>query len=590
MGIDDIRTLGIPGLLHIVPIGGSDTLYRARQLSKDRAVALRFLDWGSGADGPMRTDFVVRALQALSQHPHIVTVYGSGQVTDGPMYLLLELLEEGSLGEWVTADGRLPYAEVLEVAVKAGGALETIHRTGIAHSRVRAENILVSRSGEPQLAGLDGAVIRHVQALHDGTAPALVDDDLTALASTMFRLLTAAEPADGQVKEALERCAVPAPVRGLIERCITRDHTFRPTSIWDLTAAIQQVQQILGLTVTDAVVDEHAAEKACQVLEEATAPPRSASRSAPPAQPEPQPTEPEPEAELEDEEEEPEEEPEAVESEPPPSPTPSEPEPEPEPELEPWLTLTPPEPWPAVMPPEPGPGPEPEPELELELELEPWPALVAFARPSRQRRRRVVVVAVLALLTATAALVGTQLLRRERALQRGPAVVVERPASSRDAVYTGFRTIANDAAQLSMIVPEEWSAIRSSPWIVDGENVGSRLEAALDGPASEPWSRPFAVLAASQTLGTTRTVDQVLDQLRVLPGECSYEGRTPFNDNLYAGAIDSYTGCGLRGAKIEILVATSKKPSHLVMVQVARVGPRDENARDRVMETFQVSG
>jgi hypothetical protein len=67
-------------------------------------------------------------------------------------------------------------------------------------------------------------------------------------------------------------------------------------------------------------------------------------------------------------------------------------------------------------------------------------------------------------------------------------------------------------------------------------------------------------------------------------------GRTPFNDNLYAGAIDAYTSCGQPGAKIEILVATSKKPSHLVMVQVSRVGPRDKNARDRIMETFQVAG
>ncbi|MGH8901016.1 MAG: protein kinase domain-containing protein [Egibacteraceae bacterium] len=573
MGIDDMRTLGIPGLLHIVPIGGSGTLYRARQLSKDRPVALRFLDWGSDADGPMRSDSVVRALQALSQHPHIVTVYGSGQVADGPTYLLLELVEEGSLGEWVAAYGRLPYAEVLDVAVKACGALETIHCAGIAHGRVRAENILVSRSGEPQLAGLDRAVIRHVQALHGGTAPALVDDDLTALASTMFKLLTAAEPVDGQVKDALERCAVPAPMRDLIERCITRDHTFRPTSSRDLTAAIQQVQQVLGLSITDAVVDEHAAQKARQVLDEATAPPHS----APPAQLEPEPEEPEPKAELGDEEKEPAPEPEAAESETNPPPTPPEPEPEPEP----WLMLTPPEPWPAV---------EPKPEPETEPELEPWPALVALTRPPRQRRRRIAVVTVLALLTAAAAPVTIQLLRRERTLQRAPAVVMERPASSRDAVYTGFRTITNDTAQLSMIVPEEWSAIRSSPWIIDGENAGSRLEAALDGPASEPWSRPFAVLAASQTLGTTHTVDQVLDQLRILPGECTYEGRRPFNDNLYAGAIDAYTGCGLRSAKIEILVATSKKPSHLVMVQVARVSPRDENARDRIMETFQVQG
>ncbi|MGH8898687.1 MAG: protein kinase domain-containing protein [Egibacteraceae bacterium] len=567
MGIDAIRTLGLPGLLHIAPIGGSSTLYRARQLSKDRAVALRFLDWDADAAGRQCSDSLVRALQTLSQHPHVVTVYGSGQVANGPTYLLLELLEEGSLGEWVAADGRLPCAEVLEVAVKIGGALETAHCAGVAHGRLRADNILVSPSGEPQLAGLDRAVFRHVQALMNGTLPASVDDDLTGLASTMFTLLTTIEAPDGQVKDVLERCEVPAPVRGLIERCLARDHAFCPTSIRDLTAAIQQVQQVLGLAVTDSVVDERAAEDACQALHEATVPP--------PAEPEP--TEPEseekePEPELEALEPEPELEPEAAAPELWSAFTPSEPEPEP------LTALASPEPWPETVPPEP----------------EPWPALVAPARLAYQRRRRLVIAAALALLAAVAVLVAAQLLRSRRAPsaadQAPPAVVVEQPASNRDAIYTGFRTLTDESGQLSMIVPEEWSAVRSSVWIINGKTVGNRLEAALEGPAAEPWSRPFAVLAASQTLGSTRTVDQVLDQLRILPGECTYVGRRPFNDNLYAGAIDAYTGCGQPRARIETLVAASKKPSHLVMVQVARVAPRDENARDRVMETFQVSG
>jgi serine/threonine-protein kinase PknK len=553
MGIDDLRTLGIPGLLHIVPIGSSTTLYRARQLSKDRMVALRLLDWYSKAEGRQRSHLVLRALQILSQHPHTVTVYGSGEIANGPTYLLLELLEEGSLGEWVAADGRLPCAEVLEVAVKVGGALETAHRAGVVHGCLGPESILVSPSGEPQLAGLERAVLRHVHARMDTTALPSIDDDLTALAVTMFTLLTATEPAEGRVKNALERCAVPAPVRGLIERCLASDHAFRPASIQDLTTAIQQVQQVLGLAMTAAIVDEHAAEEVAQALHKATAlaPAKLEPASSGPKS-EPEGTELESGPELE-----------AA---------------EPELELE------------AV-------SPEPESELtrfEPEPEPKSWPALVMPARAARRHWRRIVTVAALMFLTAVGTLAGVQLLRSQRAPQSAvdqpPAVVVEQPASNRDAVYTGFRTVADKSEQLSMIVPEEWSAIQSSPWTVNGKDVGSRLEASLAGSAGEPWSRPGAVLAVSKTLGTARTVDQVLDQLRIEPRACTYVGRKPFNDNLYAGAIDAYTGCGQADARVEILIATSQQPPHLVMVQVTSLGPRDERARDRVMETFQVSG
>jgi hypothetical protein len=569
-------------------------------LSKDRAVALRFLDWNAPADDA-RSDLVVHTLRILSRHPHIVTVYGSGQVANGPAYVLLELLEEGSLGQWVEADGRLPYAEVLEVAVKIGGALETVHRAGVAHGRLRPENVLVSPSGQPQLAGVDLAVFRHIQALADGTALAAADDDLTALASTMFTLLTAAKPDDGRVKDALERCEVPAPVRGLIERCLAKDHAFRPSSIQDLTGAIQQVQQVLGLAVTEITVDDQAAAEACRVLAEATATALAAPETPTP-EPEPAreneapesefepwlpppPTEPEPEVQpwvavtLPESESELE-----PQSESPATLTPSDPEAEPEPEPESWAALTPPHPWPALTSSEAKAEPEPEPE--------PWPALVIPTRSARLRRRPLVMLCALALLAV--AVGGTYLVRRERAGgstadHSATSVVVEQPASNRDAVYAGFRTITDESGALSMIVPEEWSAIRSGPWVFDGKNVGNRLDAALKGPAGEPWSHPFAVLAASETLGKTRSVEEVLDQLRVLPGECTYVGRKPFNDNLYAGAIDMYNACGQQAAKIEILVATSKKPAHLVMVQVLGVGPRDEGARDRIMETFEVS-
>ncbi len=551
MGTGITRPLGIPGLLDVVPIGGSHLLYRAHQLSMNRMVALRLLDGELDDDDAARSNYVLCALRALSGHPHVVTVCGSGHTPDGRAYVLLELLEEGSLAQWVADDGRLPYGEVLNVALKIVGALDTAHRAGVVHGHLRPESILVSPSGEPRLAGLDRAVFRHVRAAFtEGAGMPSVADDVSALASTMFTLLTAAKPGDPWVENALERCEVPVPVRGLVERFLASGGAFRPTSIRDLAAAIQYVQQVLGLAVTDAVVDESAAEEARQALSKATAPPA------------------EPELELE------------------------------------W------ERWSEFALSEPEAGPEPEPEVDL-AESDPWPQLVGLApeplaepgiaytdspRPARRRRRNLVMLFGLVLLTA-AALAGVHLLGARRtprpeADQQPLPVVVEQPVGNRDVAYTGFRTISDQSGKLSVIVPEEWSVIRSSPWMVDGEAVGAQLEATLAGSTGEAWSRPGVVLATSETLGSHRTASQVLDQLQQLrmdQRQCDYQDRQPFNDSLYRGVIDSYTHCGQTDANIELLVATSKKHlSHLVLVAVIRLGPRDEGASDRVMETFQV--
>ena len=161
---DETCAPAIPGLSDLVPIQGRDGWFRARQIDEGRAVAVRLLDCDPGD----RLEYVVLGLEALSQHPHVVTVHGYGTTADAQPYLLLELLEEGSLAEWVAADGRLPCAEVLDVAVKIAGALETAHRAGVVHGALSPEHILVAPNGEPHLSGLDQAVL---QLVHDPEAP-----------------------------------------------------------------------------------------------------------------------------------------------------------------------------------------------------------------------------------------------------------------------------------------------------------------------------------------------------------------------------------------------------------------------------------
>jgi anti-sigma-K factor RskA len=578
----DTATLEIPGLVDLVEIGSSHTLYRACDEIGNRTVAVRLLD----CDADDRFECAMMALSALACHPYAVDLHGSGATADGRGYALLELLEEGSLSEWVASDGRLSCAEVLDVTLKIAGVLMTAHRAGLVHGALSPEHILVSQSGEPQLAGLELAVVRHLRAMIEGSEQPSVGDDVQALGATMFALLTAASLTDGTPEVKLERCAVPSALQALIHRCLSGNLAARPPSIEALAIALQQIQIDLGSTLTEPIIDETAADEALEILHEATAPlpPEfglvkmlDESRSA---------VEWEPAVAI-------------------------------EPELEPEPVVH------EVPVPEPASEPEPQPEAEIvavpfvkhveagELdEADEAGDRCGDRPPSFLHRRSVwrVLAAGVAALTAAAVMLTLRLHDTRPAAPPAPSAAPvasaapalplrEQQAKSTFAVYTGFRTVTDETKQLSMVVPEQWSVLKSSVWTLDGEKVGRQLEATLpadDGqPASPSTARRDAahagvVLAMSETLGRSRTVEQVLDKLRADHRACTYVGRKPFDDNIYAGAIDSYTGCGAARTDIDLLVASPADRSRMVMVQITRQAPRDVTAGTRVLETFDV--
>jgi protein tyrosine kinase len=555
MGTEDSVALAIPGLVDLVEIGDSHTLLRAREQAEDRVVAVRLLGCEAGDD---RFRSAALALRALSQHPHVVTVHRSGSCADGRGYVLLELFQEGSLGEWVAADGRLPYTEVLEVTLKIAGALATAHRAGVVHGDLRAERILVSGAGEPQLSGLDVAVFRCVKAQVEGFSQLLVADDVRALGAMMFTLLTADAPSDAPPEVALGRCAVPPSLQALVSRCLGNP-AARPASIQDLARAIQKVQAELGLSRTALWIDEIAADEAREALRDATAPP------PPELAPELRPM-----AVVED---------------------------EPEPMVEQISASEP--------PPQADPAVATEPtqsEPESEPELHPAPPIAARARRSSRRRwkrwnRRRLLVAGLAALAAGGGAVALRLLNASAPVEppvTPPAVLEDQLASNTVAVYGGFHTVTDETGQLSMIVPEEWHSLESSPWMMSDRVVGIQLAAILADQGERlsyerfSFERPGAVLAMSEALSRDHTVEQVLDELRIDDNRCVYAGRKPFDDNLYVGAIDSYTGCGAAGSMVEVLVAAPADRRRIVMLRITRLDPRDVTARNRLVETFTI--
>ena len=144
----------IPGVRIDAEIGqgGFASVYRGRQMSVDRDVAVK-VDQRRLLDARDRRRFAreIIAAGAVSAHPNIVTLYDGGTTFDDHPYLVMELYTGGSYSDRMRSQGPVPIPQVLDVGFAIADALVAAHAEGILHRDVKPANILISRYGSPAL-------------------------------------------------------------------------------------------------------------------------------------------------------------------------------------------------------------------------------------------------------------------------------------------------------------------------------------------------------------------------------------------------------------------------------------------------------
>jgi serine/threonine-protein kinase len=136
------RAFGDFTLLEEVGRGGMGVVYRARQTSLHRTVALKVIRGGERD----RFQFEAEAAAKLD-HPGIVPVYGVGE-QDGEPYLCMKYVEGTTLARLV-ADHPLPPREAARYLAQVARAVHFAHENGILHRDLKPANVLIDRQGHP---------------------------------------------------------------------------------------------------------------------------------------------------------------------------------------------------------------------------------------------------------------------------------------------------------------------------------------------------------------------------------------------------------------------------------------------------------
>ena len=137
--------LGRYTIERVLGAGGMGLVYAAHDPDLDRRVAIKVLRGDASEESRVRLLREARAMAKLS-HPNVITVYEVG-TANGVDFVAMELLEGGTLAEWLRAERR-PAAEVMKRFRAAGAGLVAAHARGLVHRDFKPANVLLGRDGQ----------------------------------------------------------------------------------------------------------------------------------------------------------------------------------------------------------------------------------------------------------------------------------------------------------------------------------------------------------------------------------------------------------------------------------------------------------
>jgi eukaryotic-like serine/threonine-protein kinase len=271
-------------ILKRLGVGAMGEVYLGEHLRMGRRDAIKVLRSGMAREPEAMARFT-RGARNVSRirHPNVCQVYDFGEAEDGVLFLAMEFVDGGSLGDVLSELGPLPLERAARLLQQAAEALHAAHEQGIVHRDLKPDNLMLARTadGQGQVKVVDfdiargpadeegAGVTRHGFVV--GTPEYMSPEQLTgdpldrksdvySLALVMVRMVTGALPFEGKTAQEImlqrltvepKRVSELAPpgvtIPAALDRAIARALARRPD---DRTASTLELAQEVMVAVS----------------------------------------------------------------------------------------------------------------------------------------------------------------------------------------------------------------------------------------------------------------------------------------------------------------------------------------------------
>jgi eukaryotic-like serine/threonine-protein kinase len=149
--------------------GGMGAVYLGEHVKMGRKSAIKVMSASMSNDAEAIARFNREAMNASRiNHPNVCAIYDFGETADGLVYLAMEFIEGGSLGDVLDREGTLTLKRAADILLQTAEALQAAHDLGIVHRDLKPDNIMLAR-------GRDGADL--VKVVDFGIAKAMSGEE-----------------------------------------------------------------------------------------------------------------------------------------------------------------------------------------------------------------------------------------------------------------------------------------------------------------------------------------------------------------------------------------------------------------------------
>ncbi len=246
----------------MIGCGGMGAVYKARQISLDRLVAIKVLPPQVAED---EAEYIERfkneaRTMAKMNHPAIVAVYDFGETRDELLYIVMEYIDGTDVARMIQSQGKLPVDHALAITAHVCDALAYAHEHGVVHRDIKPANILINMEGAVKVAdfglarmhdpGQNGSLTQEgtTMGTPDYVAPEVliigmqVDGraDLYAVGVMLYNMLTGKIPR-GNFQMPSEKMGCDTRYDAIIRKAMEQDVSRRYQSSRELRRDLDQI-------------------------------------------------------------------------------------------------------------------------------------------------------------------------------------------------------------------------------------------------------------------------------------------------------------------------------------------------------------